>query len=74
MTLKTTSSSKTAAVSASAATATLEKSASATETSVLGEDAVEFLERIWEEDPQIRQVISEERWNQFIEQVKDENL
>jgi len=74
MTLKTTSSSKTAAVSASAAAATLEKSASATETSVLSEDAVEILDRIWEEDPQIRQVISEERWNQFIEQVKDENL
>ncbi len=74
MTLKTTSSSKTAAVSTSATTATLEKSASAAETSVLGEEAVEILERIWEEDPQIRQVISEERWNQFIEQVKDENL
>jgi hypothetical protein len=36
------------------------------------EETIEFLETIWEEDPQIRQVIDQEQWDTFMEQVKAE--
>lgn len=34
------------------------------------EETVEFLETIWEEDPQIQQVIDPNQWDTFMEQVK----
>ena len=36
-----------------------------------GMDTVQMLETLWEESPEIREVIEEERWNEFIDAVKE---
>jgi len=36
------------------------------------EETIEFLETIWEKDPQVQQVIDPNRWDTFMEQVKAE--
>jgi hypothetical protein len=38
------------------------------------EEAVEFLEGIWEENPEIRQQISEEEWNEFLNDVRNSSV
>ena len=34
------------------------------------QEALEFLETIWDEDPQVREIIGREKWDAFIEQVR----
>ncbi|HOK65341.1 MAG TPA: hypothetical protein PK054_04070 [Anaerohalosphaeraceae bacterium] len=51
-----------------------ESAETAAESQIVTEEAVEFLERIWEEDPQIREQISEEQWNDFIEKVRNSSV
>lgn len=38
------------------------------------EDAVEFLERIWEESPELREQIDEEKWNEFVDEVRNSSV
>ncbi len=38
------------------------------------EEAIEFLETIWEENPDIREQISEEQWDDFVEKVRNSSI
>lgn len=56
---------------AMSASASLE---SAADSAIVIEEAVEFLEQIWEDSPELRQQVSEEEWNEFLDDVRNSSV